>query len=446
MSTLMDVHPSPTPMSEVEQEQVREQLERLLETSHFKNSRRYPALFRFIVEETLEGRGEFLKERLLGVQVFGRRADYDTAADPIVRVTIAEIRKRIAQYYHDEAHDAEMRIELLPGRYAPEFRPSHASAGQPPVALPVARTDRQTFVEGELPVLPPAEPGVRNEVPAVAPAAVAPSRRAVKRWIAVILSVMAGAALALGARPLLHWLRPSASEQLWAPIMAGSRPVMVIIPAGAGKTLYDSWSQPGGLTGNEALKTNPTFLDHEALGENVVFSDALAALRVGDLMAVQHREYRLRLSTATTLNDVREGPGVLIGGMDNVWTMRATAGLPFRFSGSDEEGYWIADAKNPGSRAWLLNLKMQYAAVTRDYAIIARVRNEQTGQPQMILAGIGMSGTAAAGEFLVDPAQAEALRRRIGAGFRDRDFEAVLSTDVVNGIAGSPKILAVTVW
>ena len=39
-------------------------MERLLETSHFKNSRRYPALFRFIVEETLEGRGEFLKERL----------------------------------------------------------------------------------------------------------------------------------------------------------------------------------------------------------------------------------------------------------------------------------------------------------------------------------------------------------------------------------------------
>jgi len=99
------------------------QMNRLLETSHFSNSRRYPALFRFIVEETLEGRGQFLKERLLGVQVFGRPAHYDTATDPIVRVTIAEIRKRIAQYYHEEAHELEMRIELTPGSYEPEFRP-----------------------------------------------------------------------------------------------------------------------------------------------------------------------------------------------------------------------------------------------------------------------------------------------------------------------------------
>src|SRR3984885_9547472 len=98
-------------------------MHRLLSTAHFKNSRRYPALFRYIVEETLEGRGEFLKERLLGVQVFGRPAGYDTASDPIVRVTIAEIRKRIAQYYYEEAHESEMRIELLPGSYEPEFRP-----------------------------------------------------------------------------------------------------------------------------------------------------------------------------------------------------------------------------------------------------------------------------------------------------------------------------------
>src|SRR6201996_188423 len=114
------------PRTEDDKEKVRQQMNRLLETSHFKNSKRYPLLFRFIVEETLEGRGEFLKERLLGIRVFDRPADYDTASDPIVRVTIAEIRKRIAQYYHEEAHDSEMRIELMPGRYEPEFHPRKA--------------------------------------------------------------------------------------------------------------------------------------------------------------------------------------------------------------------------------------------------------------------------------------------------------------------------------
>src|SRR5271156_2371329 len=114
------------PKTAEEKDQVRQQMNRLLETSHFKNSRRYPALFRFIVEEALEGRGEFLKERLLGVRVFNRPPDYDTANDPIVRVTIAEIRKRIAQYYHEEAHESEMRIELMHGRYEPEFHPRRA--------------------------------------------------------------------------------------------------------------------------------------------------------------------------------------------------------------------------------------------------------------------------------------------------------------------------------
>ena len=64
----------------------------------------------------------------------------------------------------------------------------------------------------------------------------------------------------------------------------------------------------------------------------------------------------------------------------------------------------------------------------------------------MIVAGIGMSGTAAAGEFLGDPERVAELRKRIGPGFKDHDFEVVLSTDVVNGIAGSPKILALASW
>ena len=62
------------PETDEEKDQVRQQMHRLLETSHFKNSKRYPALFRFMVEETLAGRGEFLKERLLGVHVFHRPA------------------------------------------------------------------------------------------------------------------------------------------------------------------------------------------------------------------------------------------------------------------------------------------------------------------------------------------------------------------------------------
>jgi hypothetical protein len=426
------------PMSDVERERVREQLNRLLETHHFRNSRRYPALLRFIVEETLEGRGEYLKERLLGVKVFDRPADYDTASDPIVRVTIAEIRKRIAQYYHDEAHDAEMRIELLPGRYAPEFRPrSHRREPEEPQAVGLHPLTAVT----SLPI--PSE-----TYPVIEPATIRRTTR--KRWIA--LSLTAVVLLAAAALLALRWLRPTPYEELWAPLVATQGSVLFCIPTDVGKKTNTSGKiqviepPPTGRRTKTGAAAGPTFLDYESLGENVVYSDMLATLRIADVLAVSKRDYHVRLNTSTTLEDLRQGPAVLVGGLDNQWTMRALAPLRFKFAGSDEETYWIADAQNPEHRSWSLDLKQQYGSVTRDYAIIARLHNDQTGQLEFIVAGIGMSGTAAAGELLTDKMRAGELRERIGLGFKKRDFEAVISTDVVNGIAGSAKILEVTVW
>ena len=74
-----------------------------------------------MTEQTLAGNEDDIKERTLGIEIFGRDADYDTASDPIVRVTAAEIRKRVAQYYQDPAHVNELRIALPSGSYIPKF-------------------------------------------------------------------------------------------------------------------------------------------------------------------------------------------------------------------------------------------------------------------------------------------------------------------------------------
>ena len=451
MNTLEAGH-APVQLSPAEQRKVLLQLNRLLESHQFKNSRRYPALLRFIVEETLEGRGEFLKERLLGVRVFDRPADYDTAADPIVRVTIAEVRKRIAQYYHNEEHDAEIRIELLPGRYAPEFRArrdTHALHEQ-------AEADKAAAAVSTLAaeVASPAEAAVQTvaAAPAADLAAPAPARarHSYARWY-LLSSVLS---LLLTAAVVYRWTRPSAVDQLWSPILASQKALLFCLPTDAGYTEAVVTSTPTpslevitrpGPTTQLAHGSGPTFLDHESLGENVVYSDMLATLDVANIMAAHRREYAVRLTTMTTLDDLRHGPAVLIGGLDNQWTVRALNPLRFHFSGSDNDGWTIYDAKNPGDRSWTLDLKQKYASVTRDYAIVARIHNDQTGQPQMIIAGIGMSGTAAGGEYVANEKSLDELRTRLGSDFKDRDFEVVLATDVVNGVAGSPKVLAVSV-
>ena len=96
----------------IDSQAVLQQLDRMLRSRHFRNSRRYPAFLAHIVRHRLDGDLDSLKERILGIEVFKRPPDYDTAADPVVRITAGEVRKRIALYYHDEGTEQELRIEL----------------------------------------------------------------------------------------------------------------------------------------------------------------------------------------------------------------------------------------------------------------------------------------------------------------------------------------------
>src|SRR5579863_486730 len=104
--------------------QVREQLNRLLAHSLFTNSKRYPVLLAYAVEQALLGNASDLKERTIGVEAFGREPNYDVNLDPVVRTTAAEVRRRLIQYYYSPDHAGELIIELPVGSYVPSFRES----------------------------------------------------------------------------------------------------------------------------------------------------------------------------------------------------------------------------------------------------------------------------------------------------------------------------------
>src|SRR6202041_1002060 len=151
---LNDSATATAPLTDEERKAIHEQLERLLSNSHFKQSRRFPSFLRFIVDRTLLGQTDMLKERTLGIEIFGREADYDTASDPIVRVTATEIRKRIAQYYQEPGHETELRLSLPAGSYIPQFHwpqaakeTSHTEivvASPPPASLSVEPLEVET--------------------------------------------------------------------------------------------------------------------------------------------------------------------------------------------------------------------------------------------------------------------------------------------------------------
>ena len=103
------------PATDADREAVREQVGRILASTLFRNSRRFPSFLHHTVEHALNGTSDLLKERTLGIEAFGRDVDYDTAQDPVVRMTAAEVRKRLVQYYQAPEHEDELRISFQPG-------------------------------------------------------------------------------------------------------------------------------------------------------------------------------------------------------------------------------------------------------------------------------------------------------------------------------------------
>src|SRR6202789_1744286 len=93
------------------EEQVREELTRVLASHEFRSSKRSQEFLRFVVEHTLRGAADILKERAIGIEVFGRPTSYDPSDDATVRVKAGEVRKRLGIYYSTQGAANALRIE-----------------------------------------------------------------------------------------------------------------------------------------------------------------------------------------------------------------------------------------------------------------------------------------------------------------------------------------------
>jgi TolB-like protein/Flp pilus assembly protein TadD len=109
-------------------EKIREQLERILASRTFHAVERLKRFLSFIASETLEGRGDQLKEFVVGIQVFAKEASFDPRNDPIVRVQARRLRARLERYYQEEGQADELVIELPKGGYATVIRTREAPA------------------------------------------------------------------------------------------------------------------------------------------------------------------------------------------------------------------------------------------------------------------------------------------------------------------------------
>jgi len=114
------------PFTESRIEAVHSQLAKILSSAGFARNERLGAFLRFVIEQELSGKGDQLKESIVGVEVFGRRPDYDVRQDSVVRTEAGKLRARLAKYYAAEGAADPLVIELPKGGYAPAFRQHEA--------------------------------------------------------------------------------------------------------------------------------------------------------------------------------------------------------------------------------------------------------------------------------------------------------------------------------
>ena len=422
---------------------VRVQLEQLLASNLFCHSTRYPALLQYIVEQTLEGHGNKLKERLIGIEVFHRAPDYDTNAEPIVRVTAAEVRKRIAQYYHEAEHRDELRIELPTGSYVPRFVAAPSTwAKQTETVDGLAIGEGQSEIPASLPLTITATPAEQNAVASVPVRA----RRGIRLGLPLLVLLACAVLLVAG----LFWAHAhfpmhsdAALEEFWAPLAAGPGQVLIVVG-------NHSMDKDGNVIPAETAPATENATDDVSLQLNrssqVTIADLLALLRVTSYANREKIAYRAVGSNIANLDDLRAGPVLLFAGLDNRWTMRLTRQLRFRFKSAPDDAVGIIEDAKDSNRKWIVNFKVPYRTMPEDYAIVARYMDPVLERPVMIAAGVGETGTAVATEFITEEKSLENAAALAPKDWKGHNMEFVLQTSVVDGHPGHAHIVAAEFW
>ena len=143
----------PASQNAPEAAEVARQLEKILQHPLFQSSGRLAAFLRFIVETTLSGRSDHLKEYVIGIEVFNRGQSYDPREDPIVRIMAGRLRSRLAEYYQGSGRGDSLLIDLPRGGYVPRFLwqgpETQEEGASSPVPLPPASRPARVSVGRE---------------------------------------------------------------------------------------------------------------------------------------------------------------------------------------------------------------------------------------------------------------------------------------------------------
>ena len=432
-------------------------LREVIESKAFKGSHRSGQFLVYVVEQAIAGKFSGLKERVIGIELFGRSPSYDTGEDAIVRVTASDVRKRLLQHYGEYGRSSKYYISLPSGSYIPQITrgphaelfasthpqlaPDHSAVAEPAAA---AAPEGSPFHPHPDTTEEPVESTLRTH-----------SRRAL--WVTlgalVVLNAAAWLFFSLNTRraeetkvyPLPWSILLNSSH---ATHLITSDPNIVFVQEITGNQLSVSdYANRKYLPENSALTAEQLRLCHTILwGDNSASAiDTPIALRIAAVAQNGSRKFDAHAARSVQLSDLKNDDNFILLGSprSNPWTALFNEELDFRFVFDKTTKQEIIQNVRPRG-----NEQPSYVptapgwATGESYAIIAFVHNPDQDGHALLLAGANAEGTEAAGKLVTDISRLSSALNQCGirAARPVQHFELLVG---LKTIAGSPTDVSI---
>jgi hypothetical protein len=452
-----------TKITQTEQDiaSLHQHLKNVIEGAAFKGSHRSGQFLRYIVEQAIAGHFESLKERVIGVELFGRPPSYDTGEDAIVRVTASDVRKRLLQHYGQYGATSELRISLPSGSYIPQVtREPHGSGDMPGVDY--ALVQQVSSVAETAPkrpvVVPPAE-------------AVPEPPIAIRRipWVVfrilIIISIISILAIVgilltvihvVTGAPVFSTHSPqreagSAVVLPWSAFFSSPNPTQLIMSDPNIVTIQEFTDTQLSLSdyANRSYIPEPNTLTPEAnrlsriilRGDNPAEVDVPIAVNIAQIAHASSRRINVHAARNIQLSDLKTDDNFVFLGSprSDPWSSLFSDQLDFSFVFDKDTRQEIIRNVHPR-----LSEPRSYVptalgwATGQSFAIIALVRNPDQNGHVLLLAGANGEGTEAAGRLVTDLARFSGVLEKCGIAPSGplQEFEVLLR---LNTMAGSPN-------
>lgn len=422
----------------------------------FQGSHRSGQFLDHIVEKALAGNLDSLKERVIGIELFGRALTYDTGEDSIVRVTASDVRKRLLQHYGRHGASSQIRINLPIGSYVPEITwEGHSKAGlfsfsEAPQDL--VETNQKSAAGPDTLTPVPLEPV------ATAPITSDPGSQQSKvtnwrRWLALTVLVAAVNLVffaILWNRPLHATAGQSISVLPWSEFLNSPHSLHLITSdpnifelqefTGAQISLPDyanhNYVQKSSRLSPEVKKISESILKGD---KSASAADPPIAAEIAALAQTANKSIVVRAARNIQFSDLKSDDNFIFLGSpsSDPWSALFSDQLDFRFIFDKDSGQEIIRNMHPRQNELAAYVPTAPGWATgRSYAIIAFVKNPDQGGRALLIAGMNAEGTEAAGKLVTDLPRLTAILRQCGLppSSPPQDFEILLQ---LNSLAGS---------